>query len=151
MLQEGDVVPDFTLKNQKGEDVSLSDMTGKKWVLYAYPKDDTPGCTLEAQDFTRLKADFDAAGVALWGISKDSVGSHEKFCGKYNLSVSLLSDPDAALLTPLGAWGEKKNYGKTYMGIIRSTYLIDGSGRLLKIWRNVRAKGHAEKVLDAVG
>lgn len=116
-------------------------------LLYFYPKDDTPGCTLEAQDFTRLVSDFAKLGIQIVGVSKDSESSHAKFCNKYDLGVTLISDESGELHEQFGVIGEKKNYGKVYIGVIRSTFLLDQTGKILKEWRNVKATGHAEKVL----
>lgn len=121
--------------------------TDKNTLLYFYPKDDTPGCTLEAQDFTRLVAEFTKLGIQIIGVSKDSESSHEKFCQKYDLGIRLISDADEALHNQFGVIGEKKNYGKTYVGVIRSTFLLDSEGKIVREWRNVKATGHAEKVL----
>lgn len=119
-------------------------------LLYFYPKDDTPGCTLEASDFTRLKWEFKSLGIQIIGVSKDSEDSHAKFCNKYNLGIQLISDEDESLHNEFGVIGEKKNYGKIYVWVIRSTFLLDSSGKILKEWRNVKATGHAEKVLREV-
>jgi peroxiredoxin Q/BCP len=119
-------------------------------LLYFYPKDDTPGCTLEATDFTRLKSEFQKLDIQIIGVSKDSEVSHEKFCGKYNLGVTLISDETGSLHEQFGVIGEKKNYGKIYIGVIRSTFLLDSAGKILREWRNVKATGHAEKVLREV-
>lgn len=116
-------------------------------LLYFYPKDDTPGCTLEASDFTRLKSEFAALGIQIIWVSKDSEASHAKFCNKYNLGIQLISDQDESLHNQFGVIGEKKNYGKVYIGVIRSTFLLDSTGKILKEWRNVKATGHAEKIL----
>lgn len=116
-------------------------------LLYFYPKDDTPGCTLEAQDFTRLKSEFEALGIQIIGVSKDSEVSHEKFCNKHGLSIELIADESGELHEQFGVIGEKKNYGKVYIGVIRSTFLLDQDGKILKEWRNVKATGHAEKIL----
>ncbi len=118
-----------------------------KTILYFYPKDNTPGCTLEAQDFTRLKKDFESLGIQIIGVSKDSESSHAKFRDKCNLGIELISDIDGKLHEAFGVIGEKKNYGKIYIGVIRSTFLLDQRGKILKEWRNVKAKGHAEKIL----
>ncbi len=129
----------------------LLSQTKKYTLLYFYPKDNTPGCTLEAQDFTRLKVDFENLGVEIFGVSKDSEASHENFCTKHNLGITLISDPDGVLHEKFGAIGEKKNYGKTYIGTIRSTFLLDSAtGDVVREWRNVRAKGHAERVLAGI-
>ncbi len=116
-------------------------------LLYFYPKDDTPGCTLEAQDFTRLVPDFAKLGIQIIGVSKDSEASHEKFCNKYDLGVTLISDVSGELHERFGVVGEKKNYGKVYIGVIRSTFLLDQTWKILQEWRNVKATWHAEKVL----
>ncbi len=119
-------------------------------LLYFYPKDDTPGCTLEASDFTRLKWEFASLGIQIIGVSKDSEDSHAKFCNKYNLSIELISDEDASLHDQFEVIGEKKNYGKVYIGVIRSTFLLEKTGKVIKEWRNVKATGHAEKVLREI-
>lgn len=121
-----------------------------KTLLYFYPKDSTPGCTLEAQDFTRLKWDFSALGIQIIGVSKDSEASHENFCNKYSLDIELISDTSGELHEQFGVIGEKKNYGKVYIGVIRSTFLLDSTWKILQEWRNVKAKGHAEKVLREI-
>lgn len=121
-----------------------------KTLLYFYPKDDTPGCTLEAQDFTRLKTEFENLGIQVIGVSKDSESSHAKFCNKYDLGIQLLSDESGELHEKFGVIGEKKNYGKTYIGVIRSTFLLDQAWNILQEWRNVRATWHAQKVLREI-
>lgn len=137
----------FYLMNQKLNNyISLSPLT----LLYFYPKDDTPGCTLEASDFTRLKWEFESLGIQIIGISKDSEDSHTKFCNKHHLSIELISDMDESLQNQFGVIGEKKNYGKIYIWVIRSTFLLDKNGKILKEWRNVKATGHAEKVLREI-
>ncbi|WP_233092843.1 peroxiredoxin [Paracoccus sp. IB05] len=148
-LTEGDKAPDFTLPRDGGATVSLSQFAPGKVVLYFYPKDDTPGCTLEAQDFTRLAAEFAAAGTTVIGISKDSVAAHDKFCRKHGLGIILASDAGGQTSEDYGTWGEKKNYGKTYMGITRTTFLIGADGRIARVWPKVSVKGHAEEVLAA--
>jgi len=127
----------------------LSDLaTTPKILLYFYPKDNTPGCTNQAKDFTRLKADFAKLDITIVGCSPNSIASHEKFITKQELNILLLSDPEKVLIQEYGAWGEKKNYGRTYEGLIRSTFLINTSdGKILNEWRNVRAKGHADRIL----
>ena len=117
-----------------------------KTLLYFYPKDNTPGCTLEAQDFTRLKEDFSKLGIQIIGVSKDTEASHDKFTTSCNLGIKLISDTSGELHEQFGVIGEKKNYGKVYIGVIRSTFLLDQSGNILKEWRNVKATGHAEKI-----
>lgn len=119
-------------------------------LLYFYPKDDTPGCTLEASDFTRLKWEYEAIGIQIIGVSKDSEDSHAKFCDKYHLGIKLISDEDESLHNQYAVIGEKKNYGKVYIGVIRSTFLLDQAGNIIREWRNVKATGHAEKVLREI-
>ena len=150
MVEPGQVAPDFSLLNETGTEVRLSGFRGKHVVLYFYPKDDTPGCTLEAQGFTQKKAEFDAKNTVVLGISKDSVASHQAFCTKYSLGITLLSDPEMVAIEPYGVWQEKTNYGKTYMGISRSTVLIDPEGTVQKVWRNVKVDGHVDAVLKAI-
>jgi peroxiredoxin Q/BCP len=150
MLKVGDVAPDFSVLNQQGKTVTLSQFKGKKVVLYFYPKDDTPGCTTEAIGFTKLGSQFAANNTVVLGVSKDSVDSHAQFCQKYDLTVDLLSDNDMAIINPYGIWQEKTNYGKSYMGIARSTYLIDENGLIKHVWKNVKTADHAEAVLKVV-
>ena len=145
-IEPGQRAPQFTLPNQDGEKVKLTDYKGRWVVLYFYPKDDTPGCTTEACDFTAGLDDFRGLDAEILGCSPDSPESHRKFADKHGLKVTLLSDPDKKVMTKYGAWGEKKMYGKTREGVIRSTALIDPTGKIAHHWRNVRAKGHAEKV-----
>lgn len=148
-MTEGDTIPDLTLIGTDGP-IRLADFRGKPFVLYFYPKDDTPGCTREAQDFSALADAFAASGVALLGVSKDSPAKHAKFTAKHGLSVPLASDDeDGTVLQAFGAWIEKSLYGKTYMGIDRSTFLFDADGRLARAWRKVKVPGHAEAVLAA--
>ncbi len=149
MLQDGDKAPDFELPTDAGEALKLSRLKGKPVVLYFYPKDDTSGCTAEAKDFTRLAPDFRKAGVEVVGVSPDSVESHAKFRKKYDLSVQLAADADKAVATAYGVWVEKSMYGRKYMGVERSTFLIDGKGRIARSWRKVKVPGHAEEVLAA--
>jgi len=130
--------------------LTLSALRPGKVVLYFYPKDDTPGCTLEAQDFTARLADFSAAGATVIGVSKDSVKAHDKFCKKHGLGVVLVSDEDGHTCEDYGVWLEKSMYGKTYMGIERTTVLIDAAGRVARVWNKVSVKGHADEVLAAV-
>ncbi|MDJ0651995.1 MAG: peroxiredoxin [Simkaniaceae bacterium] len=137
----------FKLKNSEGNVVALEDFRGKWVVLYFYPKDDTPGCTTEAVDFTVLQKE--TPDVVILGVSPDSPESHRRFIEKQNLTVTLLSDPDQEVLKKYGAWGLKKNYGKEYKGVIRSTFLINPKGEVVKEWKNVKAKGHAARVFDA--
>ena len=147
-LIEGAPAPDFELAGADGP-VRLADYAGKPLVVYFYPKDDTSGCTREAQDFTALAGDFAKAGVSLLGVSKDSLVSHAKFTAKYGLAVPLASDPEGAMIEAYGSWVEKNMYGRKYMGIERSTFLIDASGKLARIWRKVKVPGHAAEVLKA--
>lgn len=149
MVEIGDVAPSFSASTDGGEQVSLADFKGKKVILFFYPKDNTPGCTQESCDFRDLNERFAAAGVQVLGISKDSVKSHDNFKAKYSLNYPLISDPDTEICQSYGVWKEKKNYGKTYMGVERSTFLIDESGVIRGIWRKVRVKGHADAVLQA--
>ncbi|HEY5713294.1 MAG TPA: thioredoxin-dependent thiol peroxidase [Allosphingosinicella sp.] len=149
MLTEGDRVPDVSLTGMDGETVSPADFKGQKLVLYFYPKDDTSGCTREAQDFTALATEFEKAGAWILGISKDDVASHAKFAKKYDLQVKLASDLDGSVCEAFGVWGEKSLYGRKYMGIERATFLIDRDGTVARIWRKVKVAGHAEAVLAA--
>jgi peroxiredoxin Q/BCP len=148
MADKGDTAPDFALETASGM-VRSGDFRGRKLVLYFYPKDDTPGCTTEAIDFSALAAAFAAADTTVVGVSKDSVKSHEKFAAKHSLAVQLASDPDGAVIEAFGSWVEKSMYGKKYMGIDRSTFLIDRDGRIADVWRKVSLKGHAAAVLKA--
>jgi peroxiredoxin Q/BCP len=147
-IKEGAKAPDFELETAGGP-VRLSDFAGKTLVLYFYPKDDTTGCTMEAQQFTELASEFAKAGAAVIGVSKDSVKSHEKFTGKYGLGVRLGSDPEGQAIERYGSWVKKSLYGREYMGIDRSTFLIK-DGTIRRIWRKVKVAGHAHAVLDAV-
>jgi len=149
MVKEGDRVPDVKLEGLAGQTISPTDFRGQKLVLYFYPKDDTPGCTREAQDFTALSEEFERAGTWVLGVSRDETGKHKKFIDKYDLKVSLASDIDGSGCETFGTWVEKSNYGRKYMGIERSTFLIDRNGRIHKIWRKVKVAGHAEQVLEA--
>lgn len=149
-MQENDKMPDFTLPRDGGAMVTLSDFAGKKLVLFLYPKDDTPGCTLESIEFTAKLPLFEAEGATIVGMSKDSVSDHDKFCEKHGLGVPLLSDESGALVEQLGAWIEKTTFGNKKMGIDRTTVLIDGNGIIRKIWRKVKVDGHVDDVLSAV-
>lgn len=149
MLSAGSPAPDFTLPRDGGADVSLSALKGRKVVLYFYPKDDTPGCTIEAIDFTRLAPEFDAAGTTVIGLSKDSVKAHDKFCRKHGLGIILASDESGTTCEDYGVWREKSMYGKTFMGIERVTFLIDTDGKVARIWPKVTVAGHADEVLAA--
>jgi thioredoxin-dependent peroxiredoxin len=150
MLQEGTMAPDFTLPADGGGEVSLSDYRGKKVVLYFYPKDNTSGCTTEACGFRDDYSQLLAAGAAVLGVSPDSVKSHVGFKSKYSLPFALLSDPDHEVAEAYGAWGEKKMYGKTYEGILRTTFLIDEEGRIIKVFPKVKPAGHSQEVLAAL-
>lgn len=150
MVQKGDLAPDFELPDDEGGTFRLSDLKGRPVVLYFYPKDDTPGCTLEAHDFSAMKARFEALGAEVVGISPDSVKSHCKFKSKHDLSHRLLADEAKSVVGAYGVWVEKSMYGKKYMGVERSTVLIGRSGRIAEHWRNVKVAGHAETVLEAV-
>ena len=143
----GDPAPSFCLQNASGAEVRLEDHRGKWVVLYFYPKDNTPGCTVEAQEFSALKDEFAAHGAVVLGMSPDSVKSHGNFVGKHDLSIDLLSDPEHQALELFGAWRLKKNYGREYMGVARSTFLIDPEGVVRHAWPNVKAAGHAAAVL----
>ncbi len=145
-----DIAPDFTLPRDGGESVTLSALRPAAVVLFFYPRDDTSGCTKEAVAFSGLLSEFEAAGATVLGISKDSVASHEKFRGKHALTVPLLSDAEAEMCEAYGVWKEKNMYGKKFMGIERSTFLIDGAGHIARVWRKVKVPGHAEEVLEAV-
>ena len=147
-LEVGDKAPEFSASTDGGGTASLKALKGKKVILYFYPKDDTPGCTTEACGFRDAMGDFSKAGAIIIGVSRDSVARHDKFKTKYELPFTLIADEDGALCEAYGVWQEKKNYGKTYMGIVRSTFLIDGKGKIVATWRNLRVKGHVEAVLE---
>jgi peroxiredoxin Q/BCP len=149
MLIEGDRVPDVELEGMDGERVSPADFRGQKLVLYFYPKDDTSGCTREAQDFTALAGEFEKVGTWILGVSKDSPASHAKFTDKYDLKIRLASDAGGAACEAFGTWIEKSMYGRKYMGIDRATFLIDRDGVVKRAWRKVKVPGHAEEVLAA--
>ncbi len=149
MLSEGDRVPDVELEGMNGEKVSPADFRGNKLVLYFYPKDDTSGCTREAQDFTALAEQFEKEGTWILGVSKDSPASHAKFTGKYGLKVRLASDSEGAVCEAFGTWVQKSMYGRKYMGIDRATFLINRDGTIARVWRKVKVPGHAEEVLAA--
>lgn len=146
----GDAMPDIAMETPDGGSVKPSDFKGKKLVMFFYPKDDTPGCTTENKDFTTLKAKFDKADIALLGVSKDPPKKHQRFIEKHELTVPLASDKEEeGLSDALGIWTEKKNYGRTYMGMVRTTYLIGTDGKIAQVWDKVKVKGHAEAVLEA--
>ena len=149
MIGEGDKVPALKTKLSDGTDLDLSS-PGQPLVLYFYPKDDTSGCTKEAQDFTELAGDFAKAGAKVVGLSRDAMKKHDKFIAKYDLKVPLASDEDGAISDAFGTWVEKSMYGRKYMGMERSTFLIGNDGRVAKAWRQVKVPGHAAEVLKAV-
>ena len=149
-IKPGGKLPEFKLPANGGREVSLKDYKGKKLVVYFYPRDNTPGCTLEGQEFTALYKEFTKAGADIVGVSKDSVKSHDNFCAKFGFPYTLLSDADGKLCDAFGAIVEKSMYGKKYMGIERSTFLVDAKGVLRQEWRKVKVNGHAEAVLAAV-
>ncbi|MEO1193401.1 MAG: thioredoxin-dependent thiol peroxidase [Pseudomonadota bacterium] len=146
----GEAAPDFTMPTDGGGQVSLSELKGKNVILYFYPKDDTPGCTKEACGFRDNLADFTGADAVVIGVSKDSVAKHDKFKAKYELPFTLASDEEGKVCEAYGTWVQKSMYGKTYMGIDRATFLIDGEGVLRQEWRKVKVPGHVEAVLEAV-
>lgn len=148
-LKPGDKAPAFKLTTDGGGHVSLADLEGQPVVLYFYPKDNTAGCTREAVDYTRLAKKFQDLGVAVIGVSKDTVASHDKFKDKHKLKLTLASDPETALAQAYGVWIEKSLYGRKSMGMERATFLIDGSAKIRAIWRKVKVDGHAEAVLAA--
>ncbi len=150
MVQDGDAAPDFEVPGDDGKPFKLSHRKGRAVVLYFYPKDDTSGCTTEARDFTNLADKFKAAGADVVGVSPDSVASHQKFIKKHDLGVRLVADEDQAVSTAYGVWVEKSMYGRKYMGVERSTFLIDRSGRIAMTWRKVKVPGHAAAVLAAL-
>jgi len=150
-LEPGDKAPAFSLEDQDGSTVTLSSFRGRKVVVYFYPRDDTPGCTKEACQFNENLSAFQGLGVDVVGISPDKAAAHIKFRAKFGLSFSLLSDPDKSVMDAFGAFGEKTMYGKKTVGVIRSTFLIDEKGKIEAAWYNVRADGHAAKVLETLG
>lgn len=150
MPEIGDSAPDFTLPTDGGGSFTLSAQKGKPVVVYFYPKDDTSGCTKEAIGFTEAKADFDAAGATIIGISPDSVAKHDKFIAKHELGITLGADEDKAVCEAYGVWVEKSMYGRKYMGVDRSTFVIDAEGMIAQAWHKVKVPGHVEKVLAAV-
>ena len=148
-LKPGDKAPPFKLATDGGGVISLASLKGKPLVLYFYPKDDTSGCTKEALDFTKSSRRFQALGIAIIGVSKDSVASHDKFKTKYKLKLSLASDSETETAQAYGVWVEKSMYGRKYMGMERATFLVDAQGKIREIWRKVKVSGHAEAVLAA--
>jgi peroxiredoxin Q/BCP len=150
MKEIGSMAPDFCLRDGNGDEKCLQGFRGKWVVLYFYPKDNTSGCTLEAIEFSALEEEFSGKNTVVAGISPDTCDSHARFIGKHNLTVILLSDPEKKVLTDYGAWRMKKMYGKESLGVVRSTVLISPEGKIARIWDNVRAAGHAQKVLDEI-
>ena len=148
MIEEGEKAPSITVSASDGSRIDLS-APGQPLVLYFYPKDDTSGCTREAQDFTALAADYAKAGVKVVGVSRDPMKAHEKFIGKYELAVPLASDEDGRISDAFGTWTQKSMYGRKYMGMERATYLIDADGKVVRAWRKVKVPGHAAEVLKA--
>lgn len=151
MIEEGVTAPDFTAPAAGDTTITLSDHRGQWVVLYFYPKDNTPGCTTQARDFTALSDQFSAANAHILGVSKDSVKKHDNFRAKQELTIDLVSDTDGEICEAYGTWVEKQMYGKTYMGIQRATFLIDPQGKIARVWPKVKVKGHAEDVLAAIG
>jgi len=149
-LVEGQAAPDFDLPRDGGQRLSLRDYAGRNLVLFFYPRADTPGCTREAMDFTRLAGEFAVHGTDVVGVSGDAVKAQDSFKNKHKLKTPLVSDEQKGMLAAYGAWGEKSMYGRTFLGILRTTVLIDGGGQILRVWRNVKVDGHAEAVLEAV-
>ena len=145
----GDPIPDIALETPAGGVVRPSDFRGRKLVLFFYPRDDTPGCTVENKDFSTLLPAFEAAGTAVLGVSKDSPAKHARFAAKHALTAPLATDADGGLADALGVWGEKSLYGRLFMGMHRTTYLVDADGRIARVWRKVKVNGHAAEVLEA--
>ena len=150
MLKEGNRAPAFSASTDTGENLTLASLRGRTVVLYFYPKDDTPGCTVEACEFRDSLPKFENLDAVVLGVSPDSVKKHQKFKTKYNLPFTLLADPDHAIAESYGVWGEKMMFGRKYMGVLRTTFVIDGEGRIAKIFRNVKPEGHAQEVEQAV-
>jgi peroxiredoxin Q/BCP len=151
MLKEGDKAPDFNAKDQDGNDVKLADLKGQRVVLYFYPKDDTPGCTKEACSFRDADDVYKSKGIRVLGVSTDNEKSHQKFISKFQLPFDLLADTDKQIVEAYGVWGEKSMYGRKYMGTFRKTFLIDGDGKIVKIFDKVDVSAHADEVLTAFG
>ena len=149
MISEGQSLPKFQLSDSDGNTVKSNDLKGKKLVIYFYPKDFTPGCTIEADEFSKDYNKFQKAGIEIVGISKDDVESHKKFCNKMKIPYILLADTETKVSKMFGVWGKKKFMGKEYMGIIRSTFLVNETGKIFKIFEKVKAKGHSKEVLEA--
>lgn len=151
MVTEGQEAPDFTLSDQHGNEVSLAALRGRPVVLYFYPKDNTPGCTKEACNFRDARAQYEAAGAVVLGVSPDSIESHRKFAEKYALPFTLLADPDFKVCQAYGVWSEKSMFGRTFLGVQRTTFLIDREGKVARVFPRVKVAGHAEAVLAALG
>jgi thioredoxin-dependent peroxiredoxin len=151
MIEENEFAPDFSTKNQNNEEIKLSDYRGKKVVLYFYPKDDTPGCTKEACSFRDADDVYAEKNIKVFGVSTDSEKSHQKFISKYNLPFDLLADTEKEIVTAYGVYGEKSMYGKKYMGINRTTFLIDEQGKVVKVFKKINVSEHASEVLEAFG
>ena len=149
-LNEGDKAPDFSLLSSSGKNVSLSSLKGNKVVLYFYPKDDTPGCTIEACEFRDNSTELQTNGASVYGISPDNVESHDSFIDKFDLNFELLSDQDKSVSIEYDVWGEKQLYGKTVIGMKRTTFLIDEKGIIQKVWKNVKPQGHAQQILNEI-
>jgi len=149
-LKEGDIAPDFSLPASNGETISLKDYIGKKVVIYFYPKDDTPGCTIEACNFRDDHSEITDAGAVVLGVSKDDIKSHNKFINKYDLPFLLLSDESTEMISAYGAWVKKKMYGKEYNGVFRKTYLIDEEGKIQRIWPKVDVKTHSRDIIELI-
>ena len=148
ILEAGDKAPKFDIPNQNGSMIKLDDLLGKWSVIFFYPRDDTPGCTIEAKEFTELSSKFEEHGATIYGVSPDNETKHCKFIEKHELKVELLADTESTMLADYGVWQEKSMYGKTYMGVVRTTYLIDPEGSVAEAWTKVKARGHAEIVLE---
>jgi peroxiredoxin Q/BCP len=151
LLEEGALAPDFTGKNQNGEEVSLSSLKGKKVILYFYPKDNTPGCTAESCNLRDNYLDLTSKGFEVIGVSPDSEKSHTNFIAKYDLPFNLIADSEKEILKAYGAWGLKKMYGKEYEGVLRTTYVIGEDGKILKVFANVKTKDHSAQILTELG
>ena len=150
MIKENTKAPDFALPSTNGENQKLKDLLGKYVVIYFYPKDDTPGCTIETNDFNKLLPKFKKLNCEIFGISKDTIKSHDKFREKFKIKFNLLSDEEIKVLKKYKVWGKKKFMGREFMGIIRSTFLIDKKGKIIKVWNNVKVKDHAKEVLETL-
>ena len=150
MIKENTKAPIFKLPSTNKKDYSLKDSIGKFVVIYFYPKDDTPGCTIETNDFNKLLSKFKKLDCEVYGISKDNLKSHDKFRNKYKIKFDLLADEELKVLKKYGVWGKKKFMGREFMGIIRTTFLLDKNGKIIKIWNNVKVKDHAKEVLETV-